>query len=311
MAERKYDLYSDEFRASTHETYAAMRESDPVFSQPGLDGTTPIWFVTRHDDVLALLMDDERFVLDPALVLTPDELEERRGPIPAELDARVNTNLLSKDGEDHRRLRRLVTKAFTPRMVAGLAPRIQEIADELLDAVEESGEMDLVESYAFPLPIIVIAELLGIPSADRDRFRLWSNSFVSPPLTEGDLERFIAHSEEFLTYLRALFDERRRSPADDLVSALVQAEEQGDSLSEDELYSMVVLLIVAGHETTVSLIANAVLALLSHPDELDAASPRSHAPGGRRRGAPALREPGRASPHALGRRGRRARRPER
>ena len=269
MGERKYDLYSDEFRASTHETYAAMRESDPVFSQPGLDGTTPIWFVTRHDDVLALLMDDQRFVLDPALVLTPDELEERRGPIPAELDARVNTNLLSKDGEDHRRLRRLVTKAFTPRMVAGLAPRIQEIADELLDAVEESGEMDLVESYAFPLPIIVIAELLGIPSADRDRFRLWSNSFVSPPLTEGDLERFIAHSEEFLTYLRALFDERRRSPADDLVSALVQAEEQGDSLSEDELYSMVVLLIVAGHETTVSLIANAVLALLSHPDELD------------------------------------------
>ena len=202
-------------------------------------------------------------------MLTPDELEERRGPIPAELDARVNTNLLSKDGEDHRRLRRLVTKAFTPRMVAVLAPRIQEIADELLDAVEESGEMDLVESYAFPLPIIVIAELLGIPSADRDRFRLWSNSFVSPPLTEGDLERFIAHSEEFLTYLRALFDERRRSPADDLVSALVQAEEQGDSLSEDELYSMVVLLIVAGHETTVSLIANAVLALLSHPDELD------------------------------------------
>ncbi len=269
MGERKYDLYSDEFRASTHETYAAMRESDPVFSQPGLDGTTPIWFVTRHDDVLALLMDDERFVLDPALVLTPDELEERRGPIPAELDARVNTNLLSKDGEDHRRLRRLVTKAFTPRMVAGLAPRIQEIADELLDAVEESGEMDLVESYAFPLPIIVIAELLGIPSADRDRFRLWSNSFVSPPLTEGDLERFIAHSEEFLTYLRALFDERRRSPADDLVSALVQAEEQGDSLSEDELYSMVVLLIVAGHETTVSLIANAVLVLLSHSDELE------------------------------------------
>jgi len=86
---RKYDLYSDEFRASTHETCAAMRESDPVFSQPGLDGTTPIWFVTRHDDVLALLMDDERFVLDPALVLTPEELEENRGPIPAELNARA------------------------------------------------------------------------------------------------------------------------------------------------------------------------------------------------------------------------------
>ncbi len=268
MEGRKYDLYSDEFRASTHETYAAMRENDPVFRQPGLDGTTPIWFVTRHDDVRDVLLDDGRFVLDPALVLTPEELEERRGPIPAELDARVNTNLLSKDGDDHRRLRRLVTKAFTPRMVAALAPRIQEIADELLDAVEGNGEMDIVESYAFPLPIIVIAELLGIPSADRERFRVWSNSFVSPPLTEEDLERFVRHSEEFLGYLQALFDGRRREPSNDLVSALVQAEEQGDSLSEDELYSMVVLLIVAGHETTVSLIANAVLALLSHPDEL-------------------------------------------
>ena len=123
-----------------------MRESDPVFSQPGLDGTTPIWFVTRHDDVLALLMDDERFILDPALVLTPEELEENRGPIPAELNARVNTNLLTKDGADHRRLRRLVTKAFTPRMVAALAPRIQEI-DELLDAVEAQGEMDLVVAW--------------------------------------------------------------------------------------------------------------------------------------------------------------------
>ncbi len=121
-------------------------------------------------------------------------------------------------------------------MVAAFAPRIQEIADELLDAVEAQGKMDLVDSYAFPLPIIVIAELLGIPSADRDRFRVWSNSFVSPPLTQEDLERFIAHSEEFLGYLQALFDERRHEPADDLVSALVRAEEQGDTLSEDELW---------------------------------------------------------------------------
>ena len=269
MEGRKYDLYSDEFRASTHETYAAMRESDPVFSQPGLDGTTPIWFVTRHDDVLDVLLDDGRFVLDPALVLTPEELEERRGPIPPELDARVNTNLLSKDGDDHRRLRRLVTKAFTPRMVAALAPRIQEIADELLDAVEGNGEMDLVESYAFPLPIIVIAELLGIPSADRERFRVWSNSFVSPPLTEEDLERFIRALRGVpRVSAGAVRRDGDGEPSNDLVSALVQAEEQGDSLSEDELYSMVVLLIVAGHETTVSLIANAVLALLSHPDEL-------------------------------------------
>ena len=269
MEERKYDLYSDDFRARTHETYAAMREQDPVFRQAGLDGETPIWFVTRHEDVAAVLLDDARFVVDPTLVLSADELERRRQPIPPELDERINTNLLGKDGDDHRRLRRLVTKAFTPRMVEGLRPRIQEIADGLLDEVEAQGEADLVDSYAFPLPIVVIAELLGIPPEDRDRFRVWSNTFVSPPLGEGALEQFVRHAEEFLAYLHDLFEHRRREPADDLVSALVQAEEQGDSLSESELYSMVVLLIVAGHETTVSLIANSVLALLSHPEELE------------------------------------------
>jgi cytochrome P450 len=269
MKERKYDLYSDEFRARTYETWAAMREHDPVFRQPGLDGATPIWFVTRHADVHTVLMDDERFVLDASLVLTPEQLEEARGPIPAELDARINTNLLTKDGDDHRRLRRLVTKAFTPRMIEGLRPRIQEIADELLDGVQASGEMDLVDDYAFPLPITVIAELLGIPPEDRDRFRIWSNTFVTPALDEDALERFLRHCEEFLAYLRDLFEHRRREPSDDLVTALVQAEERGDSLSENELYSMVVLLIVAGHETTVSLIGNAVLALLTNPGELD------------------------------------------
>ena len=113
-----------------------MREHDPVFQQPGLDGETPIWFLTRYDDVVAMLLDDERFVLDPALALTPEELEAHPTPIPPELDELINTHVLTTDGEDHRRLRRLVTKAFTPSMVEQLRPRIQEIADELLDRVE-------------------------------------------------------------------------------------------------------------------------------------------------------------------------------
>jgi cytochrome P450 len=267
MEQRKYDLYSYEFREQTHETYAAMREQDPVFKQPGLDGTTPIWFVTRHEDALAVLLDDERFVLDPALALTPEELEARGETFQA--DPRVNTNLLTKDGDDHRRLRRLVSKAFTPRMVEGLRPRVQEVADDLIDAVEPRGEMNLVDDFAFPLPIIVICELLGIPSEDRDRFREWSNLFVSPALTEEEQQAFAVAIEQFLGYLHELFEQRRADPGDDLVSALVQAEEAGDTLSEDELYSMVVLLIVAGHETTVSLIGNSVLALLSHPEELE------------------------------------------
>ena len=269
MAERKYDLYSDAFRASTYETYAAMREGDPVLRQPGLDGETPIWFLTRYDDVVAMLLDDERFVLDQALALTPDELEARPNPIPPELEELINTHVLSTDGDDHRRLRRLVSKAFTPRMVEKLRPRIQEIADDLLDQMEPRGEADLVDSFAFPLPIIVIAELLGIPAEDRDRFRVWSNTFVSPSLGEEALGVFLEHTREFLTYLTELFEQRRAEPRDDLVSALLQAEEQGDSLKENELFSMMILLIVAGHETTVSLIANSVLALLTHPEELE------------------------------------------
>ena len=267
---RRFDLYSRDFRLTTHATYARMREESPVHLQPGLDGETPIWFVTRYDDVVALLTDNEHFVLDPALALTPDEIAEREAESPFEPDARVNENLLSKDGDDHRRLRRLVTKAFTPRMVEQLRPRIQEIADELVDRVAERGHMELVDDFAFPLPITVIAELLGIPVEDQARFREWSNSFVLPPMTPELVEQLGRHTDEFVAYLDELFASRRTTPTDDLVSALVRAEDEGDHLSENELYSMVVLLIVAGHETTVSLIANAVLALLSNPEQLAA-----------------------------------------
>jgi cytochrome P450 len=188
--------------------------------------------------------------------------------VPFEADPRVSENLLSKDGDDHRRLRRLVTKAFTPRMVEGLRPRIRQIADELIDRVSAEGRMELVDDFAFPLPITVIAELLGIPVEDQRRFREWSNTFVLPALTPELQEQAVRHTEEFVEYLDDLFARRRAEPGEDLVSALVRAEDEGDHLSENELYSMVVLLIVAGHETTVSLITNAVLALLSNPAQL-------------------------------------------
>ena len=266
---QRYDLYSHDFRVSTHETYARMRDESPVHLQPGLDGETPIWFVTRYDDVVALLTDNERFVLDPALAFSPQELAEQRssGALP-DLDPRVNTSLLNLDGADHRRLRKLVTMAFTPRIVEQLRPRIQELADDLVDRVVERGHMELVDDFAFPLPITVIAELLGIPAEDQGRFRVWSNTFVLPPMTPELQEQAARHMQEFVEYLDALFARRRAEPTEDLVSALVRAENEGDHLSENELYSMVVLLIVAGHETTVSLIANAVLALLSNPDQL-------------------------------------------
>jgi cytochrome P450 len=263
---RKYDLYSDEFRARTYETFAEMREHDPVLCQPGIDGESMIWFVTGHDDVVRVLLDDERFVRDPALALPPDELERFTTGLP-EAFAFIDNHMLNKDGDDHRRLRRIVTQAFTPRMVERLRPRVQEIADELLDAVDPHGRMDLVEEFAFPLPMMVISELLGIPHDDRDRFREWSTPIVTPALEPEELQRFGELMTEFVAYLRALFEQRRAEPREDLISALLQAEDEGDTLSEQELFSMVVLLIVAGHETTVNLIGNATAALLRHPEQ--------------------------------------------
>lgn len=264
--QRTYDLYGPEFRADPHATFARMRERDPVLCQPGLDGETMIWFITRHADAAAVLLDDERFVRDPRLALTDDELAARDLPPAVDL---IDNHMLNRDGEDHRRLRRLVTTAFTPKMVEQLRPRIQTIADELLDAVESGGEMDLSAEYAFPLPITVIAEMLGIPGADHARFQEWSDAIITPVLDGEGLERFNELMGGFVAYLTDFFAARRADSRDDLVSALLAARDEGDALSEAELFGTVVLLIVAGHETTVGLIGNAVVNLLANPDQLE------------------------------------------
>jgi cytochrome P450 len=262
---RKYELYGPEFRADPYAVFAQMREHDPVFSQPGIDGETMIWFVTRHEDVAAMLLDDDRFVWDPRLALSEEELAARNLPPGVEL---IEDNMLNRDGDDHRRLRRLVTKAFTPRVVEQLRPRIQAIADELLDAVEPRREMDLSAEYAFPLPITVIAELLGVPNENQDRFREWSDAIITPALGPEASERFFTLMGEFVAYLTEFFAQRRAEPRDDLVSALLAARDQEDALTEAELFGTVVILIVAGHETTVGLIGNVVLSLLTHPEQL-------------------------------------------
>ena len=262
----KYDLYSQYFRKHAYEIFSTMRENDPILHQPGLDGKTMFWFFSRYEDVEAVLRDDKHFVLDPKLVLEPEEYQRRRDP----LSSKLYNHLLDKEGEDHRRLRSLVTQAFTPRRVAGLRPRIQAIADQLIDQMVASSAptADLVDSYAFPLPITVIAELLGIPVEDQEKFRRWSDVFVTPALTPEAQQQFSQEMQDFITYLSQLFADRRQQPRDDLVSALLQAEEAGDHLSTEELFSMLVLLIIAGHETTVSLIGNAAVQLLTHPDLL-------------------------------------------
>ncbi len=260
-----YDLYSQDYSRHAYEIFTQIRRNTPIFQQPGLDGHTPIWFVSRFADVEAVLKDDRHFTLDYRKVFDAAQIPEMRGSQTMQM---VNNHLLTKDGEDHRRLRSLVTQAFTPRRISAMRPRIQAIADALLDQVEKDGRMDLVDSYAFPLPITVIAELLGIPAEDRNTFRGWSDIFVRPALDEEAQAKFMQMAMAFVAYLSNLFKERQKNPKDDLISALIQAEEAGDRLSTEELFSMVILLIVAGHETTVSLIGTATVGLLTHPETM-------------------------------------------
>jgi cytochrome P450 len=259
------DLFDPAFKANPYPTYAELRSTAPVHRATLPDGRG-VWLVTRYEDVLAIFK-DERFVKDWRKVMTPEQLAQ----IPAipEVMKPLSQNMLDTDPPDHTRLRALVSKAFTPRLVERMRPRVQAIADGLLDAVEGKGEMDLIDDYAFPLPITVIAELLGVPSEDRNSFREWSDAAVSGNASQEYLEKILVpHMRAFTDYLRALFEAKRKDPEDDLVSALVRAEEAGEKLNEDELLGMVFLLLVAGHETTVNLIGNGTLALLRHPEQL-------------------------------------------
>ncbi|MDX6382129.1 MAG: hypothetical protein QOI57_3153 [Rubrobacteraceae bacterium] len=259
------DLFSPDFKANPYPAYAQLRSTAPIHRVTLPDGRA-IWLVTRYEDVAAVFK-DERFVKDWRSAVTPEQLAQIP-PIP-EVMKPLSRNMLDMDPPDHERLRALVSKAFTPRLIERMRPRVQAIADALLDAAQDKGEMDLIDDYAFPLPITVIAELLGVPVEDRNKFREWSDAAVSGNATQEYVEKIlIPHMQAFTDYLRAMFEEKRKNPKDDLISALVRAEEAGDKLSEDELLAMVFLLLIAGHETTVNLIGNGMLALLQHPDQL-------------------------------------------
>lgn len=260
-ADRKYDLYSQATKNDPYAVFARMRRDDPVFSQLGLDGKVKIWFVTRYEDVQTVLHQDELFVRDPRNALPADKVPQR-----SPTEELLFNHMLNKDRDEHRRLRTLVSQAFTPNRVRNLRPRVEAIARDLIETVKPQGQMDLIGDYAFHLPTIVISEMLGIPSQDRENFKKWSEAVISPALTPEAQARAAQLMGEFIAYLRELFDLRRSSPQDDLVSALLQAHQTGDQLSESELFSTTVLLIIAGHETTVNLIGNAVLALMRFPE---------------------------------------------
>jgi hypothetical protein len=179
--------------------------------------------------------------------------------------------MLFMDAPDHTRLRGLVTRAFTPRVVEGLRPRITELVDQLLDDAAEAGELDVIAGFGRPLPVAVIAEMLGVPGEDQDRFRSWSEALahtVDPAMTPDTAARAAVAGLEFMEYFHELSEERRQRPREDLLSALVAEEDAGDRLSTDELVANCILLLIAGHETTTNLIGNGTLALLRNPDEL-------------------------------------------
>jgi cytochrome P450 len=258
-----------------HAHFARMRADGPVTPVTLPNGGDRVWLVTRYADVRAALA-DSRLHKDWAGKLTSPDW------VPDAVTGYLSAHLLNVDPPDHTRLRKLVAKAFTARRVAGLRPRIEAITADLLDAMaarftvldETAGEdaVDLIEAFAFPLPVTVICELLGVPLSDRDKFRDWSHAFVA---SEGAPGSFRAAGTAMFYYFTELVAAKRANPADDLISALVAARgagergDAGDSLDDRELIAMLFLLLIAGHETTTNLIASGALALLTHPAQLE------------------------------------------
>jgi cytochrome P450 len=235
---------------------AQLRKEEPL-SRVQLPYGEPAWLATRYEDIKVVL-GDPRFSRAAATGRDEPRSRVHRGPA---------GNILSFDPPEHSRLRRLVSKAFTMRRVEQLRPRAQEIADGLVDAILDKGApADLVEDFALPLPITVICELLGVPFADRTDFRLWSDAFLST--TKFTPEQVVDSVNRLRDYMAGLIAQRREAAKDDLLSALVEARDQQDRLSEEEMLSLAEGLLVAGHETTASQIPNFVYALLTNPSQL-------------------------------------------
>lgn len=255
------DLASPSFKANPYPFYARLRAEAPAyrFTLRTL-GKRDGWLVTRYTDVLSVLK-DPRLSKDAGT----GSGTAREPWVPGFLKP-LQRNMLDLDPPDHTRLRGLVHKAFTPRLVEQLRGRIQALCDQLLDEALRQGRIDLVRGYALPVPATIIAELLGVPPEDRHKFHAWSSHIVTAS-SPRDMLVALPYALVFLRYLRRLVARRRGASRDDLISAMVQVEEVGDRLTTDELLAMVFLLLVAGHETTVNLIASGTLALLEHPDQ--------------------------------------------
>ena len=260
--EALFNPLTPEFHADPYPFYHRMRETDPVHLSP-----LGLWVLTRYGDCVTSLR-DPRFGRDgfEAILSAQYGGESETGRLPR--------SMLFRDPPDHTRLRALVTRAFTPRVIEGMRGQIQAVVDRLLDRVEERGHMDVIADLAYPLPVTVICDMLGVPEGDHEQMKDWSSDIIRSldaigiPSDDSVVERGRVGRRGIAEYFRALLPERRRHPRADLLSSLIAAEEQGDRLTEGELLATCVLLFIAGHETTVNLIGNGLLALLRHPGEL-------------------------------------------
>jgi cytochrome P450 len=251
------------FLADPFPLYRQLREEGPV-RRVVIAGGLDTWLVTRYEDGLAALSDprlssDVRDASDPRLM----------AQLPATERESLLSNMLRSDPPDHTRLRRLVSKAFTARRVAELEPRIQEVADRLLDEIAPAGRADLVADFALPLPVTVISELLGVPVEDRHDFQRWTDDLILRGAEQPDPAVVDAAWQRMRAYLTGLLAAKRSAPGDDLLSALITARDEEQRLDEDELIAMSFLLLAAGYITTVNLIGGGVAALLAHPEQLD------------------------------------------
>jgi cytochrome P450 len=255
------DLASPAHKAAAHEVYARLRNDEPI-CKIKLPAGQQGWLITRYEDVSSLLK-DERLVKDPANALTPEMLV-KQPRIPKFLTP-LTRNMLGMDDPDHARLKKLVQAGFTPRRMDQLVGRTEEIAEHLIRDLNRQRRFDLIQTFALPLPVTVISELLGVPETDRARFARWSQVLLSAPSGSWRIVLSLPGMINFVRYLRKLIAMKRRNPDDGLVTALVAIETNGDRLSGEELQAMIAILLSAGHETTTNLIGNGTLALLRDP----------------------------------------------
>lgn len=260
MIKHPINLASADFVENRLEHFRWLRENAPVYR--GRMMFLTFYFVSRYEDCVKLLR-DERFVRNRATATGGGS----RSPIPLPKSVQLLANsMITEDGEEHRRLRNLVHMAFTPRRLAALTERMETLADELLDQVDPSRPIDLIPAYALPIPESIIAQMVGVSQSEVPEFTHYIKSLASNYSTWRMLWMMFWKMPKAVRFVRGLIERKRRQPADDILTGLIEARDGADALSDDELAAMVFLLIVAGHETTVHLIANAVDVLLAHPD---------------------------------------------